>query len=96
MFDLQHYPFDNQKCLILIGNKGNEGEYVELIPESLTYSGSTNVLDYIIETTRIYSEDNIIKIEITFSHRLMNEVLMTFFPGIIMCLVRINFVTSLF
>ena len=89
--DLQHYPFDNQNCVIHIANKGNEGEYVELIPENLTYSGSIDVFDYIIESTRIYSEENIIKIKVTFSRRVMNAVLSTFLPGIFMCFVRIYF-----
>ena len=49
-FDLHHYPFDNQECFMILVNKGNNGDIVQLVPAlKVYYIGDPNFLYYTME-----------------------------------------------
>ena len=90
-FELNYYPFDHQNCLIILVN-GNDGEEIELVEGSLIYSGSKNVLQYVIEDLEYSAfEDDNIEIRIGFTRNIGNEMLTIFIPCILICVVSIIF-----
>ena len=90
-FELNYYPFDHQNCLIVLVN-GNDGEEIELVEGNLIYSGSKNVLQYVIEGLEYSAfEDDNIKIKIGFTRDIGNEMLTIFIPCILICIVSIIF-----
>ena len=46
---MEFYPFDRQNCQIILVNKGNAGENVKLIEDTLSYLGPIDMLQYYIE-----------------------------------------------
>ena len=95
-FELYYYPFDNQNCLIILVN-GNDGEEIELVEGSLIYSGSKNVLQYVIEDLEYAAfEDDKIEIKIGFSRDIVNDMLTIFIPCILICVVSIILCSVLF
>ena len=69
---------------------GNDGEEIELVEGSLIYSGSKNVLQYVIEEFEYSAfEDDKIEIRIGFSRDIVNDMLTIFIPCILICIVSI-------
>ena len=47
-FDTSYYPFDLQKCSIIISLKGNTHKFLSLKAGDLTYSGSKQLQTYLV------------------------------------------------
>ena len=93
-FELWYYPFDIQKCLIILANQGNEGENIELIEQNLTYLGPTTMKQYDIDSVKFEpNQDNKIKFSIKLSRNIMRELLTIIFPTILIVIVSIYIIT---
>ena len=94
LFDLRHYPFDSQNCLVILSNQGNKGEDIELIGQNLTYLGPTTMKQYDIDSVEFESnQDNQIKIAIKLSRNILRELLTLIFPTILIVIVSIYIIT---
>ena len=88
-FNMADYPFDYQSCEVILINKGNVDNIVELIQDTLVYSGPTDVLQYFIEQPFfVPSSDNSVIVKINLSRRIQNVILNTFLPTVLIILVR--------
>ena len=89
-FDMTYYPFDRQSCQITLVNKGNAGENVQLIEDSIAYLGPESMVMYYIEKPIfVPSENNSIIVKINLGRRLLNVMTSTFLPTIIIVMVCI-------
>ena len=75
---------------------GNDGEDIELVKGSLMYSGSENVLQYVIGEFRYAAvEDDKIEIRIDFSRDIVNDILTIFIPCILICIVSMSYLKKI-
>ena len=91
-FELSHYPFDNQECLLYLVNQGNIGNRIKLFNGMLSYLGPTTVKNYVIQKVEFMAPEGngtTIVIKIGFTREVMNDILVTFLPGILICIVSI-------
>ena len=96
-FELGHYPFDHQNCQIILANRGNEGENIELIGANLSYLGPKTMKQYDIEIVEFEpNHDNKIKIAIKFCRNILRELLTIIFPTILIVIVSIHAITRKF
>ena len=90
---MANYPFDHQSCEIILINKDNEDNTIELIQDTLAYSGPTDVSQYIINEVHFVRGNNSVIVKIDLSRRMQNVILNTFLPTAIIILV-ITFVDT--
>ena len=86
---MANYPFDHQSCEIILINKDNEDNTIELIQDTLAYSGPTDVSQYIINEVHFVPRSNSVIVKIDLSRRMQNVILNTFLPTAIIILVII-------
>ena len=92
-FNMANYPFDHQSCEIILINKGNVDNSIELIQDTLAYNGPTDVSQYIINEVHFVPRSNSVVVKIDLSRRMTNVILNTFLPTAIIILV-ITFVDT--
>ena len=90
---MANYPFDYQSCEIILINKGNVDNSIELIQDNLAYNGPTDVSQYIINLVHFVQRSNSVVVKIDLSRRMTNVILNTFLPTAIIILV-ITFVDT--
>ena len=90
---MANYPFDHQSCEIILINKGNVDNSIELIQDTLAYNGPTDVSQYIINEVYFAPSSNSVVVKIDLSRRMTNVILNTFLPTAIIILV-ITFVDT--
>ena len=95
------YPFDTQRCRLVMKPNAISAEFVKLTPRSVTYSGKEELKQYRVSSTRIFSEadpneegNTLVVVEFVLIRRLQNIMLTVFLPTLI--LVVISFVSTLF
>ena len=90
-FDMTSYPFDVQTCSAVFVLKGNTGFFAELVVANLEYLGPIDLTQYFVRNWRILEDfeeaDATIKVEITLGRRILNELLTTYLPTILICIV---------
>ena len=84
---MANYPFDHQSCEIILINKGNVDNSIELIQDTLAYNGPTDVSQYIINEVHFVPSSNSVVVKIDLSRRMTNVILNTFLPTAIIILV---------
>ncbi len=47
-FDMRVFPFDTQRCQVVFALKGNSNYFVKLLQDKVTYSGSENIMQYVV------------------------------------------------
>jgi hypothetical protein len=52
-FDMSVYPFDNQRCPVILTMDGNSGKFVDLVIDELIYSGAVDLNQYYVKETHI-------------------------------------------
>jgi hypothetical protein len=52
-FDMSLYPFDNQRCPVILTMDGNSGKFVDLVIDKLIYSGAVDLNQYYVKDTYI-------------------------------------------
>ena len=95
------YPFDTQRCRMVMKPNDISSEFVKLTPKSVAYSGREELKQYRVTGTRIFSENDpddskntFVVVEFVLIRRLQNIMLTVFLPTLI--LVVISFVSTLF
>ena len=101
-FDMGAYPFDVQTCKAIFTMKGNTGFFAKMVADELQYLGPIDLTQYYVSSWRMWEEDALsndtigasIQVEITLGRRLLNELLTTYLPTILICIV--SFCTNYF
>ena len=89
-FDMRWFPFDTQRCSLIIITQGDSGKYVELIKETLDYSGPKDMMLYFIKDQQFkkgtIKGGKAIIVEIVLGRRLFSIIMTTILPTIILLL----------
>ena len=98
-YDFQLYPFDTQTCTIRMDASADDLNIVKLVPNKITMKESLDLtlfkvkswsLEYIYETSEIEG----IWVKMDLQRKVMNELLTTFLPSILLMI--ITFATTFF
>ena len=98
-YQLYRYPFDKQVCSIDLTVQELDLNTVELIPSIVLMESQIELTTYIIEKWELVYRNTSdvakgIKLEITFKRRIMNELLTTYLPSVL--LIMITYATTFF
>ena len=98
IYQIAWYPFDTQRCRILISLLGDSEEFIDLLPGDLRYLGPKDLTIYFIKNTEIHTsqinKNMVIYVEVTLGRRLLSTVLTVYLPTILLNL--IGFSTNFF
>ena len=98
IYQIAWYPFDTQRCRIVLSLLGNSGEFVNLITGKLAYLGPEDLTIYFIKQTtiqRMMSNDDVsVYVEVTLGRRLLSTVLTVYLPTLLLNV--IGFSTNFF
>ena len=92
-FDMAMYPFDTQKCSIKLVPAGNSGEFIDLVPGLLNYTGPLELTQYFIKnytienSTCAHTKEQGITVSIIFGRKILATILTTYLPTLLLCLV---------
>ena len=88
LYQIAWYPFDTQRCRIVISLLGNKHKFVNLVPDRLRYLGPEDLTIYFIKNTQIHSEATnrrkVVYVEITLGRRLLSTVLTVYLPTVLL------------
>ena len=62
-FEMNHYPFDVQKCNGTLEPKKNSDFFVRLVPKYLKYHGPMDLMKYQLETNISFTQTDNVKIK---------------------------------
>ena len=89
-FDMRWYPFDTQRCSLVLTMMGDSGKFVDLVKKNLEYSGPKDLMLYFIkgQTFKAKTEFGVqvVKVEIILGRRLLSIIMTTVLPSIILLL----------
>ena len=92
------YPFDTQRCKLVVSLKGNADQVVNLKPGILNYFGPKDLTLYFIKDTAIRngtsSNKSVVYFEVTLGRRLLSTILTVYLPTILLNV--IGFATNFF
>ena len=88
-FHMATYPFDTQYCNAEI-EVGKGRQFVELFAQDMKFDGKKDVMEYTIIETKDYKEKNKLVLKISLGRRLINVILTTMLPTIILILVTLS------
>ena len=98
IYKIAWYPFDTQRCRIVLSLVGNSDEFINLIPGTLNYFGPKDLTIYFIKQTAIQqgrsNDKMVVFVEVTLGRRLLSTVLTVYLPT--MLLNVIGFSTNFF
>jgi hypothetical protein len=94
-FDMGVYPFDTQKCSIILILKGNSVKFVQMMLDEVAYTGPENVDQYFVKYTKITnyevpSNTPAVKVDIVFGRRILVPMFNTYLPTFLICLVAFS------
>ena len=86
------YPFDLQKCTIVIGLRSRDVNYMEILPDILEYTGPSDLSQYFVKEYRMIrnsmkymgKEQKAIIVEIILGRRLLSTILTVYTPTILL------------
>ena len=86
------YPFDLQKCTIVIGQRSRDVNYMEILPNILEYTGPRDLSQYFVKEYRMKrksmkymgKEQKTIIVEIILGRRLLSTILTVYTPTILL------------
>ena len=98
-YQLQRYPFDVQVCSIDLAVMELQLKNIKLVPEDVVMKSKKELTMYIITSYSIQYRNNSdskegIKMQITLKRRIVNEVLTTYLPSVL--LILITYATTYF
>ena len=98
VYHIAMYPFDTQRCKIIISLGGNADEFIDLLPGNLEYLGPEDLTIYFIKKTVIHrgssNKKRVVYVEVTLGRRLLSTVLTVYLPTILLNI--IGFSTNFF
>ena len=98
VYQIAMYPFDTQRCKIIISLGGNADEFIDLLPGNLDYLGPEDLTIYFIKQTAIHrgssNKKRVVYVEVTLGRRLLSTVLTVYLPTILLNI--IGFSTNFF
>ena len=86
-FEMENYPFDKQACDARIVMKGNTGHFVEMVANNLTYHGTEDVMQYIIQRQEFFAVGDELVVRFYLGRRLINVILTNITPTILIMIV---------
>ncbi len=92
-FDMSIYPFDNQTCSAIFVMKGNTGNFVKLVADSVKYLGPKDLQEYSVHETNIFEKQLLtssfhqVEMVIVFQRRVLSALLSNYFPTFLICLI---------
>ncbi|CAM6054349.1 unnamed protein product [Sphagnum tenellum] len=91
-FNMAVYPFDTQRCSVIVIMKGNSGKFARLIQENLRYLGPIDLRQYFVKDTLMLNHTvppdvAAVKVDIIFGRRILAPILTTYLPTILICIV---------
>ena len=86
------YPFDLQKCTIVMGLRSKDVNYMEIIPKLLEYTGPKDLSQYYVKEFRMKKvlmrymkkKQNTIVVEVILGRRLLSTILTVYVPTILL------------
>ena len=94
-FKMNMYPFDTQICKIQLATTGNSDNFVELDNAVLQYLGPVDLTQYFVKEwsfkkNEIGNNVHGLEISIILGRRILSEVLTTYLPTILICVVSFS------
>ena len=90
-FNFELFPFDNQECYIEISNDGTDGDFIELVENTLEFTGPANINQYQFESPKfVQTSENSLRILVKFKRVPNNKILTTLLPTVLINLVSAN------
>ena len=93
-YDMRWYPFDVQTCHIDFELKGNLGDFIDILPDTLDYLGPKELTQYFIINNIISSvEANTkkgVKVSLTLGRKLLGTILTSYIPTILLIIISHN------
>ncbi len=91
-FVLAYYPFDTQRCSIIVTMKGNTGKFIKMLKGNLKYLGPIDLTQYFIKKVEmmpdgVEGDQQAITVSIRFGRRVLSTILTTYLPTIMLCIV---------
>ena len=91
-YDMRWYPFDYQTCHMVILMEGNTGMFVNLISDSIEYSGPKELTQYFVKKTEMGiknfgSKKGVLVVSISLGRRLLGTILTIFLPTVLLNLI---------
>ncbi len=92
-FNMGTYPFDSQKCHIILDMKGNGARFVDLVGQSVSYFGPVDLKRFYVEHVHLsnhtneYSGLKHVSAVISFRRRLLSTIMTTYLPTVLLCAV---------
>jgi len=100
---MNFFPFDTQKCIMVLTPTEELGDFVKLLVDDHTNLGPTELTQYFIRDTRMFEKtlstmENAIVMEVVLGRRLLGNFLTIFFPTILLNVIghSTNFFKSFF
>ena len=94
LFELHDYPFDTQKCKILLKKQNKEDSFVEFVAKNLKYIGPPEMAEFTILKLNMRKpskeEEVDIEVEIILKRRIAQHLLSTYLPSAcILCIAQV-------
>ena len=91
VYHLEWYPFDTQRCEVVLSQAETMMDYVDQIPGNFTYKGLKYLTIYFIKSTgmrRVKRDGNfIVLVHVTIGRRLLSFILTTTLPTLLLNLI---------
>ena len=81
-FDLHNYPFDVQRCQVVLSPTEKDQFFRNLIDENLVHSGPVQMLTYMVKECRIERIDGSVKVSILLKRLISRHKLSTYLPSL--------------
>ena len=94
-FKMNMYPFDTQTCKIQLTTNGNSDKFVALEKAVLQYLGPVDLTKYFVkewsfEESKLTDNVNGLEISIILGRRILSEILTTYLPTVLLCVVSFS------
>ena len=95
-FSMAVFPFDTQRCKIIMIMSGNTGKFVDISAGDMNYLGPVDLTQYFVKETYMLQSDlpvlgdnstHSVEVHIVFGRRVLATILTTYLPTTLLCIV---------